>query len=347
MAYYIIALLIFYIGIAVCLSHGSTSAAVLVACAVPILLVSTLRGDSGTDTAAYYNLISGFASSPTEYGGEPLFSLYAQSIWFLCREPRIVVNIISATTAVLLLWSIARTRYGAWFGGLVLVPALYYELTFNVLRFGVASSIFLIASRIPFQDRPLRYVLLGTLATGFHFSAALLFILFVGATRRGQAIWVGVAALALAGGALLMPGYMTEKSDLYTEMVAPNPTSGLLFLMLHLSLISVVLCWRDDFKIPTSGLVMCIVLVFATYALTQVTYAGLRFQLILLYLLIVVLLRQYAPVGRRVPARLGMCLLMIGLIGFAGRLHNMIDEEGHGSSPFLPYRLAPTLTQYF
>ena len=149
-------------------------------------------------------------------------------------------------------------------------------------------------------------------------------------------IWVTLSVLAVAGGALLMPGYMEAKSDLYADMVAPNATSGLLFLLLQLSLIAVIIRWREDFDMPTSGIALCIALAFGTYAMTQVTYAGIRFQLILFYLLIVVLLRQYMPVRKRVAPQLAMWLLVIGLIGFTGRLHNMSDEQGHGSSPFLP-----------
>jgi hypothetical protein len=346
MAYYILPMLLFYFGVALCVSYGGTSKAVLITCSLPLVLLACLRGHTGTDTAAYYTVFTGLGSSPIDYGGEPLFGMFAQLIWTLIPDPRFVVSIISLTTASLMIWGISRARYGAWFGGLVLVPAMYFELTLNVLRFGVASSIFLIASQVPFKERPIRYLLLAVLATGMHFSSALLFILFIGVTRRGQTIWVAVSVLLVAGGALLMPGYMAAKSDLYTDMVAPNATSGLLFLLLQLSLLSVVLRWRSDFDIPASGIALCAVLAFATYIVTQFTYAGIRFQLILFYLLIVVLLRQYAPAGNRVPAQLGMWLLVIGLIGFAGRLHNMSDERGQGPSPFLPYRLAPTLEQY-
>jgi hypothetical protein len=222
MAYYIVPILVFYFGVALCISYGGTSKAVLITCSLPLILLACLRGQTGTDTAAYYTVFTGLASSPIDYGGEPLFGMYAERLWALIPDPRFVVNVISLTTASLMIWGISRARYGAWFGGLVMVPALFFELTLNVLRFGVASSIFLIASQVPFQEKPIRYVLLAVLATGMHFSSALLFILFIGVTRRGQIIWVVVSMLLVVGGALLMPGYVAAKSDLYTDMVAPN-----------------------------------------------------------------------------------------------------------------------------
>jgi hypothetical protein len=346
MAYYIVPLVFLYFGVALCVSYGGTSKAVLIICAVPMVCLACLRGDAGTDTATYYGAFAGLGSAPVEYGGEPLFSLYSEFLWAVIPSPRFVVNAISLTTASLMLWGISRARYGAWFGGLLMVPAMFYELTMNVLRFGLASSIFLIASQVPLKDRPIRYVALAVLATGMHFSSALLFILFIGITQRGQTLWVAVCTMLVAGGALLMPGYMEAKTDLYSEMSAPNATSGLLFLLLQLSLLALIVRWRRDFDIPRSGLWLCLVTAGATYAMTQFTYAGIRFQLILFYLMVVVLLRQYAPANRRVPTQLVTWLLLIGLLGFAGRLHNMSDEQGQGPSPFLPYRLLPALEQY-
>ena len=180
MAVYILPMLFFYFGIALCMSYGGTSKAVITVCALPIMLLACLRGHTGTDTAAYYTVFTGLNSGPVDYGGEPLFGMYAEAIWAVVPDPRVVTNVISLTIAGLTIWAISRARYGALFGGLVLVPAMFYELTFNVLRFGVASSIFLIASAVPFKEKPIRYMLLGTLATGMHFSSALLFILFIG-----------------------------------------------------------------------------------------------------------------------------------------------------------------------
>ncbi|MDR6407092.1 EpsG family protein [Paraburkholderia terricola] len=342
MTYYLLPLLIFYFGAALCVAYGGTNPAVVITCALPMVALTVLRGHSGTDTAAYYQAFTDLGQG-NGYGGEPLFNAYAQLLWAIDPDPQFVVNGISMTTALLLLWSICRSRYGVWFGGLVLVPSMFYELTMNVMRFGLAAAIFLLATRISPQRKPLRYFIYAVIGTCVHFSSALLFLLFIATIRRGHTLmFLGVAA-AFIGGSFLMPSYVADKTSLYTGISAPNASSGLVFLMIQMLMLGVMVVYRRQFAIPRTGWVICAVLAAALYGMTQVTYAGIRFQLILLYLMLVVLWRQFAPPTGRMNAKLAMCLFVIGLIALAGRIRNMSDEEGLGESPFLPYRAAPAI----
>ncbi|SDR24208.1 EpsG family protein [Paraburkholderia fungorum] len=346
MIYYLVPLSIFYFGIALSVSYGGTSKAVLFITSMPLILLVCLRGHAGTDTASYYSAFTN-PDSFRVYGGEPLFGLLAAFLWDIWADPRFVVNGISLATAVLLIWGIAGTRYGAWFGGLLLVPAMFFELTMNLMRFGLASSIFLLATQVPMNRKPVRYLILAIVATGMHFSAALLFILFVAITQRPQRVWVVLLMILAVAGTLVMPGYLENKGDMYEEMVAPSVTSGLALLMMQALMIGAILRFRRDFDIPNVGLGLCALVALGAYATTQFTYAGIRFQMIGVYLLAVVMLRQYAPASGRVSHGLAMWLLVIGLLGLAGRLHNMVDEAGQGRSPFLPYRTMPALQDYY
>ncbi|MFM0616523.1 EpsG family protein [Paraburkholderia nemoris] len=344
MTYYLLPLLIFYFGVALCIAYGGTNPAVVLTCAFPMVALAVLRGHTGTDTAAYYQAFTDLGQG-NGYGAEPLFNAYAQFLWTIDPDPRFVVNSISMTTALLLLWSISRSRFGIWFGGLVLVPGMFYELTMNVMRFGLASAIFLLATRVSPHQRPLRYVIYALIGTCVHFSSALLFLLFIATTRRGHTLmFVGVAVAVIAG-SLLMPDYFADKTSLYTGMSAPNASSGLLFLLIQILMLGVMIVYRRQFAIPPIGWLICAVLAAALYGMTQVTYAGIRFQLILVFLMLVVLWRQFSPPTGRMRINLATWLFLIGLIALAGRIHNMTDEEGHGESPFLPYQTAPAIQQ--
>ncbi|CAB3694190.1 hypothetical protein LMG24238_03274 [Paraburkholderia sediminicola] len=344
MTYYLIPLLIFYFGVALCIAYGGTNPAVVLTCAFPMVALAVLRGHTGTDTAAYYQAFTDLGQG-NGYGAEPLFNAYAQFLWAIDPDPRFVVNSISMTTALLLLWSISSSRFGIWFGGLVLVPGMFYELTMNVMRFGLASAIFLLATRVSPHQKPLRYVIYALIGTCVHFSSALLFLLFIATTRRGHTLmFVGVAVAVIAG-SLLMPDYFADKTSLYTGISAPNATSGLLFLLIQILMLGVMIVYRRQFAIPPIGWLICTVLAAALYGMTQVTYAGIRFQLILVFLMLVVLWRQFSPSTGRMRTNLATWLFLIGLIALAGRIHNMTDEEGHGESPFLPYQTAPAIQQ--
>lgn len=342
MIYYLLPLLIFYLGVALCIAYGGPNPVVVITCALPMVALVVLRGHSGTDTAAYYQAFTD-PGQGNGYGGEPLFNAYGQLLWFIYPNPRFVVNSISMTTALLLLWSISRSRFGIWFGGLVLVPGVFYELTMNVMRFGLASSIFLLATRISPQRMPLRYFIYAVIGTCVHFSSALLFVLFIATTRRGHTLMIVVAAIAIIGGSFLMPEYLADKTSLYTGIAAPNASSGLLFLMIQILMLGLMIMYRRQFSIPPVGWLICAVLAAGLYGMTQVTYAGIRFQLILVNLMLVMLWRQFSPPTGRMNTRLATWLFIIGLIALAGRIHNMSDEEGRGESPFLPYQVAPAI----
>jgi hypothetical protein len=342
MTYYLLPLLIFYLGLALCIAYGGPNRFVVLACALPMIALVVLRGHSGTDTAAYYYAFTDLGRG-NGYGGEPLFNAYVQLLWFIYPDPRFVVNGISMTTALLLLWSISRSRFGIWFGGLILVPGMFYELTMNVMRFGLALSIFLLATQISPQKKPLRYVIYAVIGTCVHFSSALLFLLFIATTRRGHMLTMVGAAVAVMGASIFMPDYLAGKADLYTGMTAPGPASGLLFLLIQMALLALMIAYRKQFDIPPSGWLICAALAFAVYGMTQVTYAGIRFQMILVNLMIVMLWRQFLPATGRMNAKLAMWLFIIGMIALAGRMHNMSDEEGQGESPFLPYQVIPAM----
>ncbi|SDD82474.1 EpsG family protein [Paraburkholderia lycopersici] len=344
MAYYLFPLLVFYLGVALCISYGGTNSVVIAIASIPMVALVVLRGHCGTDTAAYYDAFRALGEGGS-YGGEPFFNGYALLLWTIYPDPRFVVNGISLTTCLLLLWAISKDRYGAWFGGLVLVPAMFYELTMNVMRFGLAASIFLIATRVPPEQRPVRYAVFALIATGTHFSSILLFLIFLAATRPGKKlVIIGLFFLATVA-SFLLPAYLGEKANLYGEMSAPNASSGLLFLILQGLLLAVMVLNRRDFNIPTAGWWVFGILCALFYLLTQITYAGMRFQLLLFVLMVSVMWRQFAPRHGRVSARLLGWLFLIGLIALAGRAHNMSGETGRTESPFLPYRVAPALEQ--
>jgi hypothetical protein len=341
---YLLPLCVLYLGVAMCIRHGGTNALVVWVCTLPMIALAVLRGMCGTDTSAYYEAFMDLGEGGS-YGGEPLFNGYARLLWWICPDAGFVVNAISLTTALLLVSCIARNRYGAWFGGLLLMPAMFYELTMNVMRFGLAAAIFLVATRIPFERRPWRYVIFAMIGTCTHFSSILLFVFFVAATQKGKTLFVMAAGVVALGLALAMPAYVGDKMNLYGGMAAPGAASGLLLLALEALLLATAIVFRRQFDIPVVGWIVFGVLTLAFYAITQITYAGIRFQLLLGVLMIVTLWRRFVPVDGRVGARLTVWLLVIGLLGLAGRIHNMSDEAGNGASPFLPYRAAPVLEE--
>ncbi|NHB11132.1 EpsG family protein [Burkholderia cepacia] len=342
MIHYLAPLAVFYFGVALCATYGGTNRAVLLGFALPMIMLVALRGHSGTDTAAYYTAFSGLDSGAW-YGSEPVFHMLTEGLWFVRPDPRFVVNGVSLLIALTMLWALGGARYGAWFGGLLIVPGMFYELTMNVMRFGLAASLFLVATRVPAHERPWRYLAFALLGIGTHYSSILLFVLFPAVTRRGNTLVLAIGAVFGFVAALALPAYLGDKADLYAGMVAPNVSSGLLFVLLQAGMLGAMLRFRADFALSRAGYWLCAGLGIAFYGLTRISYAGIRFQLLLTFLIAVVMLRQYRPLSGRMSHGLAVCLLLIGFAALAGRFNNMLDEAGRGASPFLPYRVLPAL----
>jgi hypothetical protein len=345
MTSYLVPVFVFYLGVIVCILYRRPSRLVVLTCSAMMFFLVILRGHTGTDTAAYYSAFMDLDSGQ-RYGGEPLFNGIAQMFWWINPDPRFVVNGISALVAIIILNEVGITRNGLLFGGLILVPAMFYELSMNVMRFGLASSVFLLATRVSPEKKPARFFIYALVGTMIHFSSAILFLLYLVTTQRRRAfvsIFVSLIVLIVS---LAMPGYFDDKLSLYSGMVAPNATSGLIFFGLQLMLIFIMFSWERDFGISRFSVFVYFGAAIALYLLTQVTYAGIRFQLILLYLLILVMWRNYRPAaGYFKPARVA-CFFLIGAVALAGRIHNMADEMGQGDSPFLPYKTIPSLEGY-
>jgi len=70
--------------------------------------------------------------------------------------------------------------------------------------------------------------------------------------------------------------------------------------------------------------------------LTSVSYAGLRMQLLVLFVcfcsISTIQLKEY-----RYKRNVILFLFIIGLFGFIGKLNNFNDEMKDSGSPFLPY----------
>ena len=74
-----------------------------------------------------------------------------------------------------------------------------------------------------------------------------------------------------------------------------------------------------------------------TFFISQISYAGLRLQGGVLFLIFIV----YAVKARQLYDRKWDCFIAmfaIGVLSFIFKLNNFIDGENIGFSPFIPYR---------
>lgn len=302
----------------------------------PAAAFAVLRGRTGTDTAIYQNIVAGIWSGNLKVVPrtlEPGFVWLVRALEWGGHDPRIATAILSLLVVIACVVAFGRTAEDACVFATLIFPLFFYDMAMSGLRYGLAFCVAKIASDAWAHRRRGASFTLAAAAASMHVSAALLVVLLQVQRLRllryaGLAVAIGGVLFAMHHDALL------AKVGLYAAFSPPAQMSGIAPLVL--ALLTLVAGWVLLARMPRT-LGFLFVCEIASFALARVSYAGLRFQWLVLFAMSC----QFVPL-QRVPGirrrYVTAALVVIGAIGFALRLRNMLGESGLGPSPFLPYR---------
>ncbi|MGU7779764.1 EpsG family protein [Burkholderia sp. PU8-34] len=302
----------------------------------PAAAIALLRGSTGTDTVAYLDIIEGIWSGnvvKVPRTLEPGFVWLVRALEWGGHDPRITVAIITLLIVVACVVAFGRTDEDALVFATLIFPLFFYDMAMNGLRYGLAFCLAKIASDAWDRRRRGASIALAVAGVGMHVSAVLLVVLLQ--IRRMRALrYVGLAvAIAVVVAATHLQALLA-KFGVYAAFTPPAQMSGA--APLALALLALAMGGGLLGRVPRT-LVFLFVCEIASFLLSRISYAGLRFQWLVLFAMgcqFVPLLRV-PNVNRRWVT---IALVVLGAIGFALRLRNMLGEYGIGPSPFLPYR---------
>lgn len=302
----------------------------------PAAVMAMLRGATGTDTASYLDIIEGIRTGnpvKTVRTLEPGFVWLVRALEWIGHDPRITVAIVTLLVVIACIVAFGRSDGDALVFATVIFPLFFYDMAMNGLRYGLAFCVAKIASDAWDRRRHGTSIALAVAATGMHISAVLLVTLLQ--IRRIRAMrYVGLmAAIAIVTFAARHKELMI-KFGTYAAFTPPAQMSGAAPLLLALLVLGAG--WALLGRMPRT-LVFLFACEIASFLLARISYAGLRFQWLVLFAMgchFVPLLRV-PDVNRRWVI---VALVVLGAVGFALRLRNMLAEYGIGPSPFLPYR---------
>lgn len=302
----------------------------------PAATFAVLRGRTGTDTAIYQDIIAGIWSGNLKVVPrtlEPGFVWLVRALEWVGHDPRIATAILSLLIAIACVAAFGRSTEDACVFATLIFPLFFYDMAMSGLRYGLAFCAAKLASDAWSRRRRGEAVGFAVAAAGMHVSAALLVVLLqIGRLRllryAGLAVAIGGVLFAMHHDALL------AKVGLYAAFTPPAQMSGSAPLVL--ALLTLAAGWMLLARMPRT-LVFLFACEIASFALARISYAGLRFQWLVLFAMSC----QFVPL-LRVPGvrrrHVIVSLVVVGAIGFAMRLRNMLGEAGLGPSPFLPYR---------
>lgn len=308
------------------------------AATLPMFSLVWLRGNVGVDLPMYVQSIE-FIQQNGGYSFifEPGFELLILAISPIISNPILIAKIIATITTLLLLSSKWHTKIAYQALGLGILPYFYLDMTMNGLRYGLAFAVVLFSLNGLLAMQRLTYVSTMLAAASVQVSSFYLSGLLQILLRPSWKYFFLLLPIA-TGVALLGSDYFLMKAAANADLSKPGVTAGAAPLIL--SIILLAGCWSDKQinKNHRMGFLILFALSFVTYGLTQVSYAGLRFQQLNFFLILLLLIYASEKTNKKPSKIILSTLILIAALSSASRINNFYSEAGNGEAPFIPFK---------
>lgn len=339
MEYYIIAFIFFYISIFLAKWSCEYESGILFVGILPLVFLVVFRGNVGTDTAAYLEIIRATSDSIELKGIEPLFYGLSAGLMALLGNERAVLAIFGVLITLILLFSSSKTEKTCVVLGTCIIPIFYQSMTMNGVRYGLSFSIIVFATVFFLHGHRKSFFFIALLAGLIHISGLMLALSFYVFFEKNIKPYVFIFVFLMI---ILLSFFFIDiifiKFFSYLDFKSPSIFSG--FSTLVLSLLAIYLLGSiesTDFYFSFRALFI-IFLVLSSFILSKFSYAGLRFQSLALFLIFLVMQYKIGSENITLKNKNYIVLLFIGLLGLGFNFNNYINEDVNGESPFLPYK---------
>ncbi|KQV41064.1 EpsG family protein [Massilia sp. Root335] len=297
---------------------------------LPVAILAAMRGNVGTDTENYRQAFDIF--NLTDYNPlsvDPIFGV----LFAVTKVIGLGFNGFAFIHAslCLLLYSFGASKIDRTLPlfGLLLLPILFIDATFNGLRYGLAFAIATVAMHY-FVNSSSRFRV-GYLLPPISAHSSLLVLIFL---APSVIVFALPFLLLLNVQDLLYFSYFAGKSESYSDFARPGVFSGVmpLFQFMMLLLISRInrIPFRLGVNLRTLGL-----LVFAAGLVTSaVSYAGLRVLQLGVFIMTIFVAQNLTTYRQRTITTL---LILTGLLSVANFLRQVFLVGSEGGVVFYPY----------
>ena len=310
---------------------------------LPAVLVFTLRGNVGTDTYYYLGLLDDYmyyGESAAKY--EPGFEFLGKTLIYLGLSPRFALASIGLITTLILCKAYSASKRQMLVFTLLVFPLYFFDFTMNGIRYGLSFSLATIAVDSLYKKKYRSATIWGLIAFSMQYSAALVILPFVGVLVKKRYIFILISLLAVAFVASpdifsLITDRIAGKTDAYSDIVAPSIISGLAPLLIVIMMYASFLYFNRNK--PYSKLIHIVLLLeVLSFILTKFTYAGLRFQGVFMYCMILYIKYNLDTIDPRYIRKYVYFLILLSIIGILLFIKNISVIVDGDMSPFLPYK---------
>jgi len=306
--------------------------------AVPMIALVLLRGNVGTDTPIYISIIEVYRDNPIDPPQlfEPLFELVLINISLLPIPSWAVLALVSLSTTVLFIRGWIRIE-----PTLVIFTGVYaqffVDMTMNGIRYGLAFALIVFGSRFLLEKKMYFFWTFVLAATFVQVSSALLAVLlYFLHEQRWRTVFYTIALVGLVG--------MSFSDRLLIKIVAyqlehiPSGLSGLMPLTAIWLTLGVWITDTNARRQATLKIIGLAAISIAFYLLAQVTYAGLRFLQLTLFLSALTFACHLKGSHIRMRHRTAILLIAIGLFLGVMKLRHYSESIDGAQAQFIPYK---------
>ncbi|MDO6645483.1 EpsG family protein [Acinetobacter guillouiae] len=308
---------------------------------IPAILVFFLRGNVGTDTYYYLGLLDDYmhyGESLVKY--EPGFEFLGKTLTYIGLSPRIALATIGLITTFILCKTYAASKRQMLVFTLLVFPLFFYDFTMNGIRYGLSFSLATVAVDLIYRKKYRSATIWGLIAFSVQYSSLLVILPFVGALVRKR--YVIVVVVLMVGAFLASPDLFSlitdrvaGKRDAYSEVFAPSIFSGLAPLITVSLIYGVFLhyCSKSYSKL------IHVIFLFEvlSYLMSKFTYAGLRFQGVFMYAMILYIKNNIDFMEYIFIRKVIYFLIILSFFGILIFIKNILIIDPNDMSPFLPY----------
>lgn len=365
MFYYVLSFISYYFGLlSISKLQNKKSSIVFFFAAVPMFLLVMLRGDVGTDTLSYLDIISRIEEDfnvDIEIG----FTFLVKFFLLLGFNSRLIILCFALmTTAILLRMAVVSQR------SLIIlifcvVPVFYLDMTMNGLRYGLSFALAGVSVSYFYKEKWILTILLASCSVLIHVSSLIIFIimLMLSNDQKEFKLWLKIILcliflvfLQFASGGVIAGAApeISKKITAYSHFKSPSVLSGLAPLGISvLSLIFIKLLQQEvkgNTKVFQRQFYTLLIFVFLTFVIAKLSYAGLRMQYAVLYTIFTAI--QFKPnyindISFNMEKKYLYMILIIGILGVVSFLKYAYLSNGQLGSPWLPYKINSNISNYF
>lgn len=301
-----------------------------------------LRGMVGTDTWQYTHIVGAIGNGSPVFL-EPGFVFLAKIFTSLTENTTLAVNSFSILFfAFAAIYLVRATRTEAIYLLALFAPQSFIMYSFNGLRIGLASIIFILALQFWRREKKLVVFILIALAVSLQHTILLpiaLFFMFIKPImRRKYLIMRLVIAFFVFGSVAFLNEYIFEKVNSYSNFERFSPLSGLSYIIKFTVLMPFI--WRLPVpkKEIQSKFYLSFVIIIAGLLIATQSYAGLRILNMMMWLVPLLFIYSLEN-GENAGPRFYTGLALTGFVGSLFTLRNIASSTGNlgTPSPFLPY----------